>query len=222
MSGMELLAIEMGTGTAVPEPPWMTFMPASSNTPWPISARACCILLARLRRTAARRNCHGPPAKKPPRPRSAPRRGNSNPPPKTGVTASEARSTTPTSPAKSRPAACAASFWLASTSRDGPAKSAPPSSPNCAPHRARSLVPPTPEIRGQGPADRGQRSNFALVRRAKIKQAVDWLFCPLAPGPWPLMNAESIRKLFDEVRKGKLSPDEAVGRLRHLPFEDLG
>ncbi|MGO9086427.1 MAG: nickel pincer cofactor biosynthesis protein LarB [Candidatus Sulfotelmatobacter sp.] len=36
------------------------------------------------------------------------------------------------------------------------------------------------------------------------------------------MNAESIRKLFDKVRKGKLSPDEAVARLRHLPFEDLG
>ncbi len=36
------------------------------------------------------------------------------------------------------------------------------------------------------------------------------------------MNAESIRKLFDEVRKGKLTPDEGVARLRHLPFEDLG
>ncbi len=36
------------------------------------------------------------------------------------------------------------------------------------------------------------------------------------------MNAESIRKLFEQVRKGKLSPDEAVERLRHLPFEDLG
>lgn len=36
------------------------------------------------------------------------------------------------------------------------------------------------------------------------------------------MNAESIRKLFEQVKKGKLSPDEAVGRLRHLPFEDLG
>ncbi len=36
------------------------------------------------------------------------------------------------------------------------------------------------------------------------------------------MNAESIRKLFHEVRKGKLSPDDAVERLRHLPFEDLG
>lgn len=35
------------------------------------------------------------------------------------------------------------------------------------------------------------------------------------------MNAESIRKLFEEVRGGKLSPDEAVARLRHLPFEDL-
>jgi len=36
------------------------------------------------------------------------------------------------------------------------------------------------------------------------------------------VNADSIRKLFDEVRSGKLTPDEAVARLRHLPFEDLG
>jgi len=36
------------------------------------------------------------------------------------------------------------------------------------------------------------------------------------------LNAESIRKLFDEVRRGELSPDDAVERLRHLPFEDLG
>src|ERR1700720_216097 len=36
------------------------------------------------------------------------------------------------------------------------------------------------------------------------------------------VNAESIRKLFEEVRKDKISPDEAVDRLRHLPFEDLG
>jgi NCAIR mutase (PurE)-related protein len=36
------------------------------------------------------------------------------------------------------------------------------------------------------------------------------------------MNAASIRKLFEEVRKGGLSPDEAVEHLRHLPFEDLG
>lgn len=36
------------------------------------------------------------------------------------------------------------------------------------------------------------------------------------------MNAESIRKLFKQVRKGELTPDEAVSRLRHLPFEDLG
>ena len=36
------------------------------------------------------------------------------------------------------------------------------------------------------------------------------------------MTAESIRKLFEQVRAGKLSPDEAVQRLRHLPFEDLG
>src|SRR6202030_2782755 len=37
-----------------------------------------------------------------------------------------------------------------------------------------------------------------------------------------LLNAESIRQLFQEVRKGKVTPDEAVNRLRHLPFEDLG
>lgn len=36
------------------------------------------------------------------------------------------------------------------------------------------------------------------------------------------MNADSIRKLFEQVRKGRLSPDEGVERLRHLPFEDLG
>src|ERR1700756_3771383 len=36
------------------------------------------------------------------------------------------------------------------------------------------------------------------------------------------MNSESIRKLFHEVRAGKMSPDDAVLRLRHLPFEDLG
>jgi NCAIR mutase (PurE)-related protein len=28
--------------------------------------------------------------------------------------------------------------------------------------------------------------------------------------------------LFDQVRKKRISPDEAVERLRHLPFEDLG
>lgn len=36
------------------------------------------------------------------------------------------------------------------------------------------------------------------------------------------MNAESIRKLFDQVRRGEILPDQAVDRLRHLPFEDLG
>lgn len=36
------------------------------------------------------------------------------------------------------------------------------------------------------------------------------------------MNAESIRKLFVQVRKGEITPDDAVQRLRHLPFEDLG
>ena len=36
------------------------------------------------------------------------------------------------------------------------------------------------------------------------------------------MNSDSIRKLFQQVRRGELSPDEAVQQLRHLPFEDLG
>lgn len=36
------------------------------------------------------------------------------------------------------------------------------------------------------------------------------------------MNAESLRRLFAQVRNGKVSPDDAVARLRHLPFEDLG
>jgi len=36
------------------------------------------------------------------------------------------------------------------------------------------------------------------------------------------MNSEALRRLFDEVKKKRLSPDDAVERLRHLPFEDLG
>jgi len=36
------------------------------------------------------------------------------------------------------------------------------------------------------------------------------------------MDSQSLRQLFDQVRKKRLSPDEAVERLRHLPFEDLG
>jgi NCAIR mutase (PurE)-related protein len=36
------------------------------------------------------------------------------------------------------------------------------------------------------------------------------------------MDAASLRKLLQQVKSGKLSPDEAVARLRHMPFEDLG
>jgi NCAIR mutase (PurE)-related protein len=36
------------------------------------------------------------------------------------------------------------------------------------------------------------------------------------------MNQDALRKLLAEVQKGRLSPDDAVARLRHLPFEDLG
>jgi NCAIR mutase (PurE)-related protein len=36
------------------------------------------------------------------------------------------------------------------------------------------------------------------------------------------MNSDSIKKLFEQVKRGKVSPDDAVQRLRHMPFEDLG
>ncbi len=36
------------------------------------------------------------------------------------------------------------------------------------------------------------------------------------------MDAKSLKKLFDDVRRGKVSSDEAVQKLRHMPFEDLG
>ncbi|MGB8010577.1 MAG: nickel pincer cofactor biosynthesis protein LarB [Terriglobales bacterium] len=36
------------------------------------------------------------------------------------------------------------------------------------------------------------------------------------------MNSQALRQLFEQVKKKRLSPDEAVERLRHLPFEDLG
>jgi pyridinium-3,5-biscarboxylic acid mononucleotide synthase len=36
------------------------------------------------------------------------------------------------------------------------------------------------------------------------------------------VKAEQIKKLFQDVKRGKLSPDEAVQQLKHLPFEDLG
>ncbi|MBA3912375.1 MAG: nickel pincer cofactor biosynthesis protein LarB [Acidobacteriales bacterium] len=36
------------------------------------------------------------------------------------------------------------------------------------------------------------------------------------------MNAESLKKMFEQVRAGEITPDEGVARLRHLPFEDLG
>jgi NCAIR mutase (PurE)-related protein len=36
------------------------------------------------------------------------------------------------------------------------------------------------------------------------------------------MDSQSLHKLFEQVRRGRVSSDEAVERLRHLPFEDLG
>jgi NCAIR mutase (PurE)-related protein len=36
------------------------------------------------------------------------------------------------------------------------------------------------------------------------------------------MDHHALRNLLEEVRDSRLSPDEALNRLRHLPFEDLG
>ncbi len=36
------------------------------------------------------------------------------------------------------------------------------------------------------------------------------------------MTPEALRKLLQQVRRGTLSAEDAVERLRHLPFEDLG
>jgi len=36
------------------------------------------------------------------------------------------------------------------------------------------------------------------------------------------LNHESLRELLKAVQAGKVSPDEAAERLRHMPFEDLG
>ncbi len=36
------------------------------------------------------------------------------------------------------------------------------------------------------------------------------------------MDQSSLRKLLEQVRDSQLSPEEAITRLRHLPFEDLG
>ncbi len=36
------------------------------------------------------------------------------------------------------------------------------------------------------------------------------------------MTPDALKKLFQQVKRGQLSPDDAVQRLKHLPFEDLG
>ena len=36
------------------------------------------------------------------------------------------------------------------------------------------------------------------------------------------MEPAALRTLLEEVRDSHLSPDQAMHRLRHLPFEDLG
>lgn len=41
------------------------------------------------------------------------------------------------------------------------------------------------------------------------------------PGTFLPMTSDKLRQIFEEVRRGKVSPDEGVELLRHLPFEDL-
>ena len=36
------------------------------------------------------------------------------------------------------------------------------------------------------------------------------------------MNQDHLRELFENVRDGRTTPEEAAKRLDHLPFEDLG
>src|SRR6266704_4061576 len=36
------------------------------------------------------------------------------------------------------------------------------------------------------------------------------------------MNSQELLKLLKSVQSGKLVPEEAIERLKHLPFEDLG
>ena len=36
------------------------------------------------------------------------------------------------------------------------------------------------------------------------------------------MDPDQLRSLFDQVRRGEVDTDDAMARLRHLPFEDLG
>jgi hypothetical protein len=38
----------------------------------------------------------------------------------------------------------------------------------------------------------------------------------------PAVQSEQLRKLLDSVSRGEVSVDDALGRLRHLPFEELG
>jgi hypothetical protein len=36
------------------------------------------------------------------------------------------------------------------------------------------------------------------------------------------MDQDHLRSLFDQIRRGEVDTEEALAKLRHLPFEDLG
>src|SRR3974377_2437912 len=36
------------------------------------------------------------------------------------------------------------------------------------------------------------------------------------------MDQDQMRALLEQVKRGEIEPDAAMGRMRHMPFEDLG
>src|SRR5579871_2146704 len=63
------------------------------------------------------------------------------------------------------------------------------------------------------------RQGLHSVREAPVKPP---LHASMPLNYLVIMNASSLRTLLQQVKDGKVSPDDAVTRLRHLPFEDLG
>src|SRR5262249_28496971 len=39
---------------------------------------------------------------------------------------------------------------------------------------------------------------------------------------WSFMNEPQLRALFEQIREGAIDVEQAVSRVRHMPFEDLG
>src|ERR1700743_3147664 len=61
-----------------------------------------------------------------------------------------------------------------------------------------------------------RKTNFLYV------SVTPWWGCFLVVLLILSMDTSSLKKLLQQVRNGAVTPDEAVARLRHMPFEDLG